>query len=149
MTFKGKIMDNKSIWDLISKIAMPKILNGGNTHPSPSSADSAQQNSSDNGDAPSFEQDSNFQPSEENFSTDNGNEKNMSGSFLKSYNPFASPLIEKPQITSQRAEKPLRNTIDLRGSKNLTNGEKKEKTRNIIDLINRHNYYSNKIKNGK
>ncbi len=147
-------MDNKSIWDLISKIAMPKILNGGNTQTYPidshsSSVESDTQNSNGDGSSPSFAPDSKFQPSEENSSTFQTNEKTMSGSFLKSYNPFASPLIEKPQITSQRAEKPLRSTIDLRGSKNLTSGEKKEKTRNIIELINRHNYYSNKIKKGK
>ena len=61
----------------------------------------------------------------------------LSGSFLKSYNPFASPLIEKPQITSTRAEKPLRKSIDLNGSKNLVNGKSKDKTRNIIELINK------------
>ena len=70
----------------------------------------------------------------------------VGGSFAKTYNPFASPMLEKPQITSARVDRPTRTTICLNGSKNLVNGQVTDKTKNIVDLINRHNAFSQKFK---
>ncbi len=116
-------MENKGIWDLISKLSTP--LKDKNTNV---------ENSANT-------------PKEENLEsvTEKESPSALSGSYLKSYNPFASPLIKKTQISSARAERPPRAVIDLRSSKNLANGKANDKTRNIIELINKHNYYSHKI----
>ena len=56
-------------------------------------------------------------------------EKNISGeqkSFMKSYNPFTLAESDKRQITSPRAVKPPKSTIDLKNGKNLAS-EKKER----------------------
>ena len=115
-------MENKGIWDLISKLTAPLKQDE-----QPSIDNQGEQNSL-------TEQ-------------DNQSEKpaTFGDSYLKSYNPFSSPLIKKPQISSSRAERPARSVIDLKSSKNLSNGKQSDKTRNIIELINRHNYYSQKI----
>lgn len=114
-------MENKGIWDLITKLSAP-LKDKTATEEKANDANSPQENSTEE---------------EQSFL--------LSGSHLKSYNPFASPLIKKPQISSARAERPPRAVIDLRSSKNLANGKAKDKTHNIIELINRHNYYSHKI----
>ena len=119
-------MEGKGIWDLIAKFATGK--NG------------------ESNETLNEENKQNSQPQEKGQGLENPLSP-LSGSFLKSYNPFASPLIEKPQITSARADKPLRKSIDLNGSKNLASSKGKDKTRNIIDLINKHNFYSHKINN--
>ena len=113
-------MDSKGIWDLITKIALPKT----------------------------DEQENKPNPTEDS-KPDQNDSKPLCGSYLKSYNPFASPLIEKPQITSPRADKPLRKAIDLSASKNLAGNASKDKAHNVINLINRHNYYSQKINSKK
>lgn len=126
-------MDGKGIWDLIAKLAMPK-----------NDGDSANQNKnfSDQNSPPLNESSSSFPQERPNAKSEN---QNMKGSFLKSYNPFDSPLIDKPQITSPRAEKPPRKSIDLNGSKNVFGENRQDKTRDIVTLINRHNYYSKKL----
>ena len=116
-------MENKGIWDLITKLSAP--LKDKNANTEKVASNTPEENSES--------------VSEEESSC------SLSGSYLKSYNPFASPLIKKPQISSARAERPPRAVIDLRSSKNLANGKAKDKTHNIIELINRHNYYSHKI----
>ena len=116
-------MENKGIWDLITKLSAP--LKDKNANTEKVASNTPEENSES--------------VSEEESSC------SLSGSYLKSYNPFASPLIKKPQISSARAERPPRAVIDLRSSKNLVNGKVKDKTHNIIELINRHNYYSHKI----
>ena len=116
-------MENKGIWDIISKLTAP--LNK-NEQPTTTYNDNIEQDSAIKSEQP--EQVPTF-----------------GDSYLKSYNPFSSPLIKKPQISSSRAERPARSVIDLRTSKNLSNGKQSDKTRNIIELINRHNYYSQKI----
>ena len=114
-------MENKGIWDIISKLTAP--LNKNEQPPTPNDIDQDLTNQNEQSErAPTF-----------------------GDSYLKSYNPFSSPLIKKPQISSSRAERPARSVIDLKASKNLTNGKQTDKTRNIIELINRHNYYSQKI----
>lgn len=116
-------MENKGIWDLITKLSAP--LKDKNTTPENNANTTTEENSEG--------------------VTEEESTSALSGSYLKSYNPFASPLIKKPQISSARAERPPRAVIDLRSSKNLANGKAKDKTHNIIELINRHNYYSHKI----
>lgn len=115
-------MENKGIWEVISKLVSA----------------SAQNNKSE-------KTGENAQVKEESEQAVNENKEEFKqNSFCKSYNPFASLSLTKPQISSKRAEKQTRTTIDLNGSKNVT-VNKNTPTRNIVDLINRHNAFSKKI----
>ena len=46
-------------------------------------------------------------------------EQNVRDSFMRSYNPFSAADSDKRQITSPRAAKPPKNTIDLKYGKNF------------------------------
>ena len=119
-------MENKSIWDLISKFAIPQPSND-------------EQNNSLN------ENGNDSDKPQENKSQ----RLNTSDSFLKSYNPFQTSYFDKPQITSKRAERPTRKTIELKNSKNISSLAGGTQNPSIIDLINKHNYYSRKITKNK
>ena len=104
-------MENKSIWDLISKFAIPQPSNG-------------EQNNSLN----------------ENGNNSDKPQENKSQRLNTS---------DKPQITSKRAERPTRKTIELKNSKNINSLAGGTQNPSIIDLINKHNYYSRKITKNK
>ena len=122
-------MENKSIWDLISSIGLMQNKN----------KTSQEENATENS--------SSAQENNANKQENTPRDKSLPyGSFAKTYNPFASPMLEKPQITSARVDSPTRTNICLNGSKNLVNGQVTDKTKNIVDLINRHNAFSQKFK---
>lgn len=76
-------------------------------------------------------------------------EKNISGeqkSFMKSYNPFTSADSDKRQITSPRAVKPPKSTIDLKNGKNLASEKKSDGSSDMVRFINRHNALAKQIK---
>lgn len=76
-------------------------------------------------------------------------EKNISGeqkSFMKSYNPFTSAESDKRQITSPRAVKPPKSTIDLKNGKNLASEKKSDGSSDMVRFINRHNALAKQIK---
>lgn len=60
-------------------------------------------------------------------------------SFMKSYNPFSSAESDRRQITSPRATKPPKNTIDLKNGKNLASEKKNDGSSDMVRFINRHN----------
>ena len=119
-------MENKSIWDLISKFAIPQPSN-----------DEQNNSLNENGNDSDKPQENKIQ------------RLNTSDSFLKSYNPFQTSYFDKPQITSKRAERPTRKTIELKNSKNINSLAGGTQNPSIIDLINKHNYYSRKITKNK
>lgn len=76
-------------------------------------------------------------------------EKNISGeqkSFMKSYNPFTLADSDKRQITSPRAVKPPKSTIDLKNGKNLASEKKSDGSSDMVRFINRHNALAKQIK---
>lgn len=76
-------------------------------------------------------------------------EKNISGeqkSFMKSYNPFTLAESDKRQITSPRAVKPPKSTIDLKNGKNLASEKKSDGSSDMVRFINRHNALAKQIK---
>lgn len=76
-------------------------------------------------------------------------EKNISGeqkSFMKSYNPFSLAESDKRQITSPRAVKPPKSTIDLKNGKNLASEKKSDGSSDMVRFINRHNALAKQIK---
>lgn len=75
--------------------------------------------------------------------TDPGAER--SDSFMRSYNPFSSAESERRQITSPRAAKPPKSTIDLKSGKNLANEKKSDGASDMIRFINRHNALSDRL----
>lgn len=68
-----------------------------------------------------------------------------SDSFMRSYNPFSSAESERRQITSPRAAKPPKSTIDLKSGKNLASEKKNDGASDMIRFINRHNALSGRI----
>ena len=75
-------------------------------------------------------------------------EKNISGeqkSFMKSYNPFTLAESDKRQITSPRAVKPPKSTIDLKNGKNLASEKKSDGSSDMVRFINRHNALAKQI----
>lgn len=75
--------------------------------------------------------------------------KNISGeqkSFMKSYNPFSLAESDKRQITSPRAVKPPKSTIDLKNGKNLASEKKSDGSSDMVRFINRHNALAKQIK---
>lgn len=117
-------MENKSIWDIISK------LTGTN-------GEKKESNDNDLQTPPT-------QPVDEH-----KNSGGLQGSFSKSYNPFITDYFERPQVTSKKTEKPTRTTIELKNSKNINRNALGESSPSIVDLINKHNYYSTKIRGKK
>mgnify|MGYP004545105493 FL=1 len=76
-------------------------------------------------------------------------EKNISGeqkSFMKSYNPFTLAESDKRQISSPRAVKPPKSTIDLKNGKNLASEKKSDGSSDMVRFINRHNALAKQIK---
>lgn len=76
-------------------------------------------------------------------------EKTISGeqkSFMKSYNPFTLAESDKRQITSPRAVKPPKSTIDLKNGKNLASEKKSDGSSDMVRFINRHNALAKQIK---
>lgn len=69
-------------------------------------------------------------------------------SYLKTYNPFGDALSPRPQIAAPRAKKQPKEKIDLSLGKNLAGEKKSEASKNMLDLIKRHNAASRTIKNG-
>lgn len=65
---------------------------------------------------------------------------------MKSYNPFETSAKARTQLNMPRAQKPTKDKIDLSLCKNLSPKEGSEGRKNMIELINRHNAFSNKIK---
>ena len=65
---------------------------------------------------------------------------------MKAYNPFGNLQKNKPQLNMPKAPKPTKSRIDLSTSKNLAKDGVSEPSKNVIDLINRHNAFSAKIK---
>lgn len=76
-------------------------------------------------------------------------EKNISGeqkSFMKSYNPFTLAESDKRQISSPRAVKPPKSTIDLKNGKNFASEKKSDGSSDMVRFINRHNALAKQIK---
>lgn len=69
-------------------------------------------------------------------------------SYIKTYNPFGEALSPRPQITAPRAKKQPKEKIDLSVGKNLAGEKKSEVSKNMLDLIKRHNALSREIKRG-
>lgn len=69
-------------------------------------------------------------------------------SYMKTYNPFGEALSPRPQITAPRAKKQPKEKIDLSLGKNLAGEKKTEVSKNMLDLIKRHNALSREIKRG-
>ena len=67
-------------------------------------------------------------------------------SFMKSYNPFGEVQKGKSQLSMPKAPKPTKNKIDLSLSKGIEKPRQSDGAKNMIDLINRHNAFSAKIK---
>lgn len=67
-------------------------------------------------------------------------------SYIKTYNPFGEALSPRPQITAPRAKKQPKEKIDLSLGKNLAGEKKSEVSKNMLDLIKRHNALSREIK---
>jgi len=72
--------------------------------------------------------------------------EDANNSFLKSYNPFGEIQKNRPQLSMPKAPKPTKNTIDLSGGKAQIKNAKSSQSKNVIDLINRHNAFLLKIK---
>jgi len=72
-------------------------------------------------------------------------EQNVRDSFMRSYNPFSAADSDKRQITSPRAAKPPKNTIDLKYGKNLAAEKKNDRSTDMVRFINRHNALSQSI----
>ncbi len=72
-------------------------------------------------------------------------EQNGKDSFMRSYNPFSAADSDKRQITSPRAAKPPKNTIDLKYGKNLAAEKKNDRSSDMVRFINRHNALSQSI----
>lgn len=69
-------------------------------------------------------------------------------SYIKTYNPFGEALSPRPQITAPKAKKQPKEKIDLSLGKNLAGEKKSEVSKNMLDLIKRHNALSREIKRG-
>lgn len=69
-------------------------------------------------------------------------------SYIKTYNPFGEALSPRPQISAPRAKKQPKEKIDLSVGKNLAGEKKSEVSKNMLDLIKRHNALSLEIKSG-
>lgn len=69
-------------------------------------------------------------------------------SYIRTYNPFGEALSPRPQITAPRAKKQPKEKIDLSLGKNLAGEKKSEVSKNMLDLIKRHNALSREIKRG-
>lgn len=69
-------------------------------------------------------------------------------SYIKTYNPFGEALSPRPQISAPRAKKQPKEKIDLSLGKNLAGEKKTEVSKNMLDLIKRHNALSREIKRG-
>lgn len=115
-------MEKTSILDFISKL----------TGTTPNSADEEKKGSNDPA-----------EQSPKNSVKDN-NESSQK-SFMKSYNPFASADSDKRQISSPRAAKPPKSTIDLKNGKNLASEKKSDGSSDMVRFINRHNALSKQI----
>jgi len=72
-------------------------------------------------------------------------DKTSGDSFMRSYNPFSSAENDRRQITSPRAAKPPKSTIDLKSGKNLASEKKNDGTSDMVRFINRHNALANRI----
>ena len=72
-------------------------------------------------------------------------EQNVRDSFMRSYNPFSAADSDKRQITSPRAAKPPKNTIDLKYGKNCAAEKKNDRSSDMVRFINRHNALSQSI----
>lgn len=73
------------------------------------------------------------------------NAQSQSKSFMKSYNPFSAAESDKRQISSPRAVKPPKSTIDLKNGKNLAGEKKNDGSSDMVRLINRHNALAKRI----
>lgn len=67
-------------------------------------------------------------------------------SFLKTYNPFGEALQNRPQVSAPRAKMKPKEKIDLSSSKNLAGDKKTDVSKNMLDLINKHNRISSELK---
>lgn len=119
-------MENKGIWDLIAKIASP--LTGENNQKTTNEA-----NQNNNETILTEKEKAVAQPLSEKSNNP------FCESFAKSYNPFSSLPFNRGQITSKKAQKPLKCTIDLNSSKPVKMQKTVEKSHDIIQLINNHN----------
>lgn len=70
-------------------------------------------------------------------------------SYIKTYNPFGEALSPRPQIAAPRAKKQPKEKIDLSLGKNLAGEKKNEASKNMLDLIKRHNALSREIKSAE
>ncbi len=68
-------------------------------------------------------------------------------SYIKAYNPFSEALANKPQIAAPRAKKQPKEKIDLSAAKNLASEKRTEASKNMLELINRHNKLMSELKN--
>ena len=117
-------MEQKGLWELISKIASP-LLNEDNKPTTPTNNDNK------NSDL-------------KNSPTENTNP--LFGSFSKSYNPFSAVEKEKKQILGLKAQKPPKTIIELKNSKPIDKSKNSDFNRDIIKLINNHNHHVNNNK---
>jgi len=65
--------------------------------------------------------------------------------FMRSYNPFEQSLKERSQLSMPRAQKPTKDKIDLSLCKSKPQKGQSDSTKNMIDLINRHNAFCKRI----
>lgn len=70
-------------------------------------------------------------------------------SYAKTYNPFCDALSPKPQVAAPRAKKQPKEKIDLSTAKNLASEKRTEASKNMLELINKHNRLSRELKNRK
>ena len=112
-------MEQKGLWELISKIASP-LLNDNNNE---------NQNSEENKN----------NATQQTAVLQNNNP--LSGSFSKSYNPFSAVEKEKKQILGLKAQKPPKTIIELKNSKPIDKSKNNDFNHDIIKLINNHNKY--------
>lgn len=138
-------MENKNILDFIEKLQ--SAISGKNDN---KTADGSSKNDNGNGEKTYAPAEKNENPSSKtnaasvfpSYSAGEDKEK----SFLKSYNPFGEALQNRPQVSAPRAKKQPKEKIDLSSSKNLASDKKTEVSKNMLDLINKHNRISGELK---
>lgn len=137
-------MENKNILEFIEKLQ--SAISGKNNEKS----ENKEQNSADNN-APnppenkSADQSAHKRTSVSVFPSYAAGE-NDGKSYLKSYNPFGEAMQNRPQVSAPRAKKQPKEKIDLSSSKNLAADKKTEVSKNMVDLINKHNRISEELK---
>ena len=143
-------MEKTSILDFVTRISAlaGKQKNDNQSQTKPT----AKQNDNANAKTQNLEQNGDFNATEksENASGFSQNKNSYlpesNNSFMKAYNPFGDLQKNKPQLNMPKAPRPTKNRIDLSSSKNLATNGVSEPSKNVIDLINRHNAFSAKIK---